>query len=185
MKKQIPNILTLILLIMIPVFIVIYFKYPGTPANYVTAGIYFAAWLTDVLDGYLARKYNWITDVGKIIDPLADKLMQLSVAVCFTVENPVFLALLIPMAVKELGMLVGAFIIVKKQRRVEQARWFGKAATVFLFVCTFARIVYRGFNFDYAVLDTVIAFLMLAAILFAAAMYYFKVFRTKPESKSN
>ena len=175
MKRQIPNMLSILRLLMIPLFVVLYFKYPEGNAVYITAAVYFLAWATDVLDGWLARRNNWITEAGKIIDPLADKLMQITVAVCFTVDNRVFLCLLIPLLVKELGMALGALVIIKQTKAVMPSRWYGKAATVLQFGCAMIRIIVRGNE----TLDTVLAVTMLAAMLFALAMYYFKDFRGK------
>ena len=74
-RKQIPNILSVIRLLMVPVFIAIYFSDIKNAEIWALA-VFVAAELTDVLDGYLARKNGWTTEAGKILDPLADKLMQ-------------------------------------------------------------------------------------------------------------
>jgi len=78
-----PNKLTLLRIMLIPLFIVLLFAY-FIPQNYLLALVVFAvASLTDLLDGYLARKNNLITDFGKLMDPLADKLLVISAIVCF------------------------------------------------------------------------------------------------------
>ncbi|MBQ9848694.1 MAG: CDP-alcohol phosphatidyltransferase family protein [Clostridia bacterium] len=174
-KKQIPNILSVFRLFMIPVFVVYYFKYTVLPKTLISAGVFVLAWVTDALDGYLARRNNWITDVGKLLDPLADKLMQITAAVCFTIDNRIFLMFLIPLVLKELLMLIGAIIIMKNKKAAVQASWYGKVATILLFVCAFARIIVRG----NAVFDTVIASVMLLTMLFALVMYYLKDFKGK------
>ena len=175
MKKQIPNLLSLLRLFMIPVFVVCYFKYVDFPNSMIAAGVYFLAWATDVLDGYLARRNNWITDIGKLLDPLADKLMQVTAAVCFAVDNSVFLIVVIPIVIKELGMLFGALAIMKKRKVVVQAHWYGKLATVLLFVCAFFRICIR----NSMALDISICVIMLVTLIFSLAMYYFKDFKGK------
>ncbi len=173
MKKQIPNILSCIRLLMIPVFVVFYFKYTELPKTFIAAGIYMLAWLTDALDGFLARRNNWITDVGKILDPLADKLMQLAAAICFTIDNKIFLIVSIPLFIKELGMLFGALAIMKKRKVVVQSCWYGKLATVLLFVCAFLRTGIR----NSIALDVTICILMLAILIFTLTMYYKKQFK--------
>lgn len=160
---------------MIPLFVYSYFEYDDYPKCFIAAGIYALAWLTDALDGYLARRFNWITDVGKILDPLADKLMQITAAVCFTVDNIIFLALLIPIVLKELAMLIGGILVIKRQKAVTQAKWYGKLATVILFVCAFLRIVVRG----NAVLDIIICVVMISMLIFSFLMYYLKVYKAK------
>lgn len=167
--KHIPNILSVFRLLMIPVFVFVYFEYDG----YIAAGIYVLAWITDALDGYLARRNNWITDIGKILDPLADKLMQLAAAVCFAIENPVFWAVAVPLFLKELAMLIGGVIVIKRKHTVTQALWYGKLATIILFVCAFLKIIIRNNQ----TFDITICAIMLTTLLFALIMYYLKVFK--------
>ena len=171
--KHIPNILSVIRLMMIPLFVFSYFEYVEYPKCLIAAGIYALAWLTDALDGYLARKYNWITDAGKILDPLADKLMQITAAVCFTIDNIIFLALLIPIVIKEIAMLIGGVLVIKRKKAVTQAKWYGKLATIILFVCAFLRILVRG----NAILDIIICAIMISMLIFSFLMYYLKVYK--------
>lgn len=173
--KQIPNILSVIRLLMIPVFVYTYFEYSEMPYSLIAAGIYLLAWATDALDGYLARRNNWITDVGKILDPLADKLMQFTAVVCFSVDNLIFLTVVIPMVIKELFMLLGGMLVIKRKKIVVQAYWYGKLATVVLFVCAFFRIIVRGNT----AFDCIICAIMLTMLVFALLMYYFKIFKGK------
>ena len=175
MKRHIPNILSCIRLLMIPVFVVFYFKYTEWPSTFAAAGIYLLAWLTDALDGFLARKNNWITDVGKILDPLADKLMQLAAAICFTIDNKLFFIVLIPLLVKEFGMLFGALAIMKKRKVVVQSCWYGKLATVLLFICAFLRTIIR----NSLALDITMCVLMVATLVFSLSMYYKKQFKDR------
>ncbi len=171
--RHIPNILSVIRLLMIPLFAVAYFD---TDASvYLAAGIYVLAWATDVLDGFLARHFRWISELGKILDPLADKLMQITVAVCFSVTDRIFLLLAVPLVLKEFCMLVGALIIIRKQKAVEPSHWYGKFASAFIFVCSVAVIIVR----NNTVLNTAMSIAMLVVMLFALAMYYFHDFRGK------
>ena len=171
--KQIPNILSSIRILMVPLFVVLYFSYPEGCGVYWTAGVYYLAWVTDVLDGYLARRNNWITNLGKILDPLADKLMQFVVAICFTIDNTIFLCLLIPLVIKEISMLLGALLIVRRKRIVVSSSWYGKLSSVIHFLCALTRIIVRG----NPVLDIVLCSLMVSAMVFALVMYYFKDFK--------
>ncbi|MBO5914431.1 MAG: CDP-alcohol phosphatidyltransferase family protein [Clostridia bacterium] len=169
--KHIPNILSTIRLFAIPVFVYAYFNL----SPYVAAVIYVAAWLTDALDGYLARRFNWITDIGKLLDPLADKLMQITAAVCFTIDNLLFLAVLIPLLIKELAMLIGGMLVIKRQKVVAQAVWYGKLATVVIFVSAFVRLLVR----DCLAVDIAVCAVILTMLVFSLLMYYFKIFRGK------
>lgn len=172
--KNIPNILSFIRLLMIPVFVYTYFEYEELPYSWIAAGVYFLAWITDALDGYLARRNNWITDLGKWLDPLADKAMQFAAAICFAVDNLVFLIVVIPMFLKELLMLIGGMIVIKRKHVVVQALWYGKIATIILFVGAFIRIIFR----KNPVLDLTVAVLILTTMIFALVMYCIRTMKT-------
>ena len=121
----IPNVLTIIRIILIPVFVVLFFK-----GEKITAlCVFCAASLTDMLDGYLARKLNQITDFGKLFDPLADKLMVLTAMVCQTFWGPLPLVAVIIVALKELVMVLGGVFMLSRDV-VVYSNYFGKAAQV-------------------------------------------------------
>ena len=175
MKRQIPNMLSVLRLCMIPAFVICYFKYTAGWRLFTSLCIYAIAWATDALDGYLARRNNWITDLGKFLDPLADKLMQLAAALCFTMENKVFLLVTIPLILKEACMLWASVRIKNTKNIVVGSNWYGKLATFLLFVCAFTRMIVR----HNPILDIIIAVAMLACMIFSLLMYYFKDFKGK------
>ena len=121
----IPNVLTIIRMLLIPVFVVLFFKGYKMAA----LAVFCAASLTDMLDGYLARKLNQITDFGKLFDPLADKLMVLTAMVCQTFWGPLPLVAVIIVAVKELMMVLGGTFMLSKNV-VVYSNYYGKAAQV-------------------------------------------------------
>lgn len=107
---NLPNALTLLRLLLIPVFIILMCRDQMMPA----LGVFVFASITDVADGWIARKYNLITDFGKLFDPLADKLMVLSVMTLMVIKGIAPLAAIIILVAKELLMLVGGFLLMKK-----------------------------------------------------------------------
>ena len=121
----IPNVLTIIRMLLIPVFAVLFFQGQKIAA----LCVFCAASLTDMLDGYLARKLNQITDFGKLFDPLADKLMVLTAMVCQTFWGPLPLIAVIIVAAKELMMVLGGVFMLSKDV-VVYSNYFGKAAQV-------------------------------------------------------
>jgi cardiolipin synthase len=128
--KYVPNILTLIRLALIPVFVLVFFSNMDQ-ARYVALGVYAVASFTDLIDGQIARKFNVVTEIGKVLDPLADKLMLITVIICFYFAKDV--PLLIPAIVltKEAFMiLMGIILYSQKDRVVIPANYFGKTATV-------------------------------------------------------
>ena len=122
---NIPNAFTMSRLVMIPVFVLLYLN--GQP--YWALGVFCLASLTDCFDGLLARKLNQITNFGKLVDPLADKLMVLSALVCHVAKGVFPWPALAIIAVKELLMVIGGAVLLKKGI-VSYANMYGKVATV-------------------------------------------------------
>ncbi len=130
--KYIPNILSIIRLFMSFAFAAIFiWGYP----NYVmlAAIIFILSGVTDVVDGILARKFGWVTNAGKILDPLADKLMQCTALLCLVFREIVPWWILILIVLKELLMGCGAIVLFKKSREIGVAKYFGKAYTVIFY----------------------------------------------------
>ena len=136
----IPNVLTMIRLILIPVFVVLFFNGLRKAA----LAVFAAASLTDMLDGYLARKLNQITDFGKLFDPLADKLMVLTAMVCQAIAGVFPWAAVIIVACKELYMVLGGMFMLKRGV-VVYSNLIGKAAQV----CFIASLVLAFFHDDF------------------------------------
>lgn len=121
--RHIPNILSALRIVMVGIFIY-FFANEMYLACLIT---YVVAFLTDLLDGYLARRNNWISNLGKILDPFADKLLVLTALTCFYVEGWLPLWLLIISMAKELIMIIGGLLLLKKEI-VVYADWIGKIA---------------------------------------------------------
>ena len=125
----IPNVLTMIRLALVPVFVVLFF----TGHRKASLAVFVAASLTDMLDGYLARKLNQITDFGKLFDPLADKLMVLSAMVCQGIAGVFPWIAIIIVACKELLMVLGGLFMLSKNM-VVYSNYVGKTAQVFFII---------------------------------------------------
>ncbi len=141
--KNIPNIISAFRLLLVGVFAYCFFK-----AKYALCiAIYLTAFFSDLLDGYLARRNNWITDVGKVLDPLADKLMLLTAMACFYIGGWLPLYMLVVVAAKELVMLLGGALLFKRGV-VVCADWFGKSATGFFTASVLATLLKNFAPFD-------------------------------------
>lgn len=142
---NVPNILTIVRLFMVPSFV---FCYVGGCEGTLQYGVYYAAALfilaalTDVLDGYIARKYNQITDFGKLADPLADKMMQIAALVCLTYYGRIAPWILCVYLVKEGLLIIGGAHLLKVFKYVVYSKWSGKAATVVLFICIIVIMIF-------------------------------------------
>lgn len=159
---NIPNILTVLRFILIPVF-----GYHLFTGEYKTAILLFMlSGLTDILDGYIARKFDMITPWGKLADPLADKLMQITALVLLTMQQRIPVVILIIVIIKELFMAIGSILLYKKQNFVVSANWYGKMATIIFYFAIIIIIVFDLSNLlnnifiSIAVLSTLFAFYM-------------------------
>lgn len=132
MKKRewlnLPNILTSFRILLVPALLAAYFTM-GKYRHLATLLIFFAAGLTDCMDGYFARKYNQITKLGKVLDPIADKLLTASVLFCLCMSKVINWVLLAVIVVKELYMAVGASFCLRHDIEVA-SDIYGKLATV-------------------------------------------------------
>lgn len=135
---NIPNILTTIRFLLIPIFLWIFYSNVDNNILYATY-IFILAGITDILDGYIARTFNMITKWGIALDPLADKLMQITVLVCFTDKGYLPLWVIIVIGIKELLMILGAlFLYYFVDKTVIPANKYGKVATVSFYVAILA-----------------------------------------------
>jgi cardiolipin synthase (CMP-forming) len=127
---SIPNILCYIRFILIPIFIVLYMK-AQEPKEYLqAAAVVLLSGLTDFLDGFIARTFHMITELGKLIDPLADKLTQASLIFVLVVKIRWMFLLLILFVVMQLFLLVAGLVMLKKGTKLNGAKWFGKVSTM-------------------------------------------------------
>jgi cardiolipin synthase len=126
---SIPNILCYIRFLLIPVFLVTYIR-ADEPKQYIQAAtVVFLSGLTDFLDGFIARRFDMVTELGKIIDPLADKLTQASLIFILVVKIKWMFLLLILFVIMQMFLLVAGIVMLKKGTKLNGAKWFGKVST--------------------------------------------------------
>lgn len=177
-KKEIfsiPNILCYFRIALVPVFIYIYFNAETSEGHFLSAGILLLSSLSDFFDGYIARKYNMITELGKLIDPVADKLTQFVVACTLMYTYPAY-ALLVAIIVLKDGMLlfVGWFIYRKKGRHLAQAEMPGKIATAVFFVVSILLIAFHipGTMISAIMIYSTVGLMAIAMIYYGQGLYY-------------
>ena len=122
--------------------------------------------------GFIARKFNFITNVGKILDPLADKTTQVSILVALTLKGIVPMWILIIVAVKEFAMIAVASFLYGKEF-VVSSKWYGKLATVLFYLAIVCSLLLKQFNITnwLADLDLYLYYLALITTVFALVMY--------------
>ena len=130
----IPNLLSLFRLVLIPIYMVIYLNAEDTTDYLIAGGILAVSCLTDAIDGKIARHFNMISTVGKILDPLADKATQFTLIICLAIRNPVIWTLVILFVIKEGFQLVAGLLTLRKGKMLTGAIISGKICTTILFV---------------------------------------------------
>ena len=143
-KKEIltiPNILSLFRLVLIPVYVMIYLNAEENTDYYVAAGILAVSCLTDLIDGKIARHFNMISTVGKILDPLADKATQFTLILCLSLKYAVLWYIVGLFVVKESFQLIAGSITLRKGRMLKGALISGKVCTTVLFVSLIAMVM--------------------------------------------
>lgn len=170
MLKQIPNILTMCRFVLIPfIFGAILQR------DYVAAFVFLTiSGLTDVLDGIIARKFNFVTNFGKLVDPLADKATQIATLIALTYIGIIPTWILIAVFIKELIMVAGASFLYGK-KLVVSSRWYGKLATVTFYIAVVASLIVNELHLATHV-DLYIYYLALAITIFALIMYFIEFY---------
>ena len=129
-----PNMLSIFRLCLVPVFMVVYLS-PITYAHRWGAVVYVVASLTDMLDGWIARRFNLITNLGKVLDPLGDKMFTFAVLSCMAIEDIVPVWVLIVIVAKELLMGLGGLVLHRHAHvEIPPSNYLGKTATFLFFV---------------------------------------------------
>ena len=124
-----PNALSVLRIALIPLFIYLYIV---RKTMLYSALILAVSYVTDLADGIIARKFNMISDIGKMLDPLADKLTQATLVVCIAITHPYAWLLFALLAVKEIATVLSGFFAVRRTGVVSGAKWYGKVCTVAL-----------------------------------------------------
>ena len=135
----IPNLLSLFRICLVPLFVWLY----CVKQEFLwTGGILLLSGITDLVDGWVARRFHMISDVGKILDPVADKLTQGAMLFCLISRFPLMLAALILLIVKELFTGAMGLLVIRRTGQVFGSRWHGKAATCLLYAMMICHVVW-------------------------------------------
>lgn len=145
---NLPNKLTVLRVILVPFFVFFMLTDVGGAANkWIALGLFIIASLTDMLDGKIARKYNLITNFGKFMDPLADKLLVCSAMICLIPSGRLNTAIVIVIIAREF-IISGFRLVASDSGIVIAASYWGKFKTVFQMVMIIVLIADLGGVFD-------------------------------------
>jgi len=188
MKMNIPNQLTILRMALIPAFVACYFYIKNPLVAGIVAAIIFAvASLTDMLDGKIARKYNIVTNFGKIMDPLADKALVFSAFLMLAVNiealDSIMIWACVIVFIRELGVTSIRLVCASNAGNVIAANFFGKAKTVTQMACILVVLVENGLiasgTIDLGAFNYLASFILIIAMSFmtvASGINYLKIY---------
>lgn len=131
---NIPNILCYIRILLVPVFVITYIRAVTPRDYYLAAAIILFSGFTDLIDGYIARRFNMVSELGKALDPITDKITQggIIISLLFKVKGMVFLLVLF--IIKELFMGISCLILLKRGKKLDGAKIYGKLSTAVFYI---------------------------------------------------
>ena len=142
--RNIPNILSAFRICLVPCFITVYFS-EASDAKIYSVLIYALASFTDFLDGFIARKHKLVTNLGRVLDPLGDKLMTTAVLVCIAIDGVIPYWILGAVVGKEVLMAAGGLVLHKKfPGQMPPSNILGKMTTVLFFLVCIALMLFRS-----------------------------------------
>ena len=173
-KKEvltIPNLLSLFRLALIPVYVVLYLNAREPSQYYLAGGILALSCMTDLIDGKIARHFNMITNLGKLLDPVADKATQLALTLCISFKQPVLWPVLILFVVKESFQLIAMLVALRRGKALNGAIMEGKICTAVLFTSLVIMVLFPMLNplavQIIAAIDTLFLLISFAGYVFA------------------
>ena len=158
-KKEIltiPNLLSLFRLVLIPVYVVLYFNATDLADHLIAGGVLAVSCLTDLIDGKIARHFNMVSNVGRILDPFADKVTQFTLIVCLAINYPTLWFLIGLFVVKESFQLIAGFLILRKGKILSGALLSGKICTTVLFITLILMVLLPELSHNVVVAITVL-----------------------------
>lgn len=165
----IPNLLSFLRLVMVPFII---WAYMGLDNQWLAIGLVALSGLTDIVDGKIARRFNMISDFGKILDPIADKVTQGTLIICLSAKYKLMVPLVILFALKEAVMLAMGYIVLKRQDSVNSAKWYGKVNTAILYATAIILIMFPSIPSEVATVLIVICGCFIIFSLIRYMLFY-------------
>jgi cardiolipin synthase (CMP-forming) len=165
---NIPNLITMVRFLLIPVFVYFFFS-ENQYSIEIAVAVFILSGITDTLDGYIARRYNQITKLGIVLDPLADKIMLITVLASVTISNNIPTWIIAVVALKEILMIAGAISLYNERDIVIPANIFGKISTLLSYIAILAVLFELPYNrtilYSYIAMTTLSLFIYLNRFL--------------------
>lgn len=178
----VPNLITMIRIVLIIPFIMFFIN-----ERYVEAfSCVLASGVSDAVDGFVARKLNQVSKLGKVLDPVADKLTLVAVIICIGCLVPGVLPLVITLVIKDCLMIMGGFYLIKKRIAPPSAKWYGKIATIIFYISVVIIVFTRAFlKIENTLLSGILLGVTVFAMLFALVKYSIIFFELLKEDNNN
>lgn len=172
---NIPNVLSLVRLALLPAFVVLYFN----DLLIWAVVMLLLSGLTDLFDGIIARRCNQITEIGKLLDPVADKLTQITVLLCLVVRYTELIPLAVICLTKEVLQAIGGWILLSKNATIRGSKWFGKVSTFLFYAVMLLIVVWADMP---PAVSAILILLVAATMLFSFFKYLQIYFKLRKES---
>lgn len=180
----IPNALSFIRIILITPFVAFFVAAKYITNNYIPAIIILAiSGISDLLDGMIARKFHQESELGKVLDPLADKLTLIAVGVCLIFIQPYVLPLMIIMVLKDALMIIGGTIIINKGVIPPKSSWYGKASTFMFYISVGMVVLMEIFKYKNETLSLTVLGVTAGMMIFSLVNYAIIFFRIQKQLK--
>lgn len=167
-KKKIftiPNIISFFRLLLIPLIV---YSYIFLDNNILAIMLIILSGLTDIIDGKIARKFNMVSDLGKILDPVADKLTQIAVIACLIFKYKIMLLVVVILIIKEIALAITGLLTISSAKKVDSAVWHGKFCTVIIYTTMFVLLLVP--DLPYLLVKT-LAFICIAIMVISSSLY--------------
>lgn len=177
----IPNFMSFFRLVLVPFIVWICFS-----GEYeIGAALVLVSALTDILDGVIARKFNMVSDLGKVLDPICDKVTHAALTICLVARYSYMWIVFALLALKELTMFTLGSIAIKRRGTVQSAKWYGKLCTIVLETVMIALMLFPGLPETVAI---VLLSVCCAAMVFSLLMYtvfWIRIIRSAPSESAD
>lgn len=169
---NVPNLLSFLRVLLIVPFTIYFLK-----DEYIMAAVMLAiSGISDMFDGMIARKFNQITSLGMMLDPVADKLTLAAVVLCIGMKFTVVLPVVVLLVLKELSMLIAGAILLKKHKKPPMAQWYGKLGTITFYVSVSIIVALKAIWGIQNIGLTISLMCITAIAMFYALARYFLIF---------
>ncbi|WP_407386190.1 CDP-alcohol phosphatidyltransferase family protein [Ruminococcus sp.] len=180
----IPNAISFIRILLITPFVAFFVAAKYITGNYIPAILILAiSGVSDIFDGLIARKFHQESELGKVLDPLADKLTLIAVGICLIFIEPYVLPLMIIMVLKDVLMIIGGTIIINKGVIPPKSSWYGKASTFMFYVSVTMVVVMEIFNYHNKTLSLSVLSLTAGMMIFSLVNYAIIFFKIQKQLK--